>query len=532
MHCYNFGQARDNLRSFTGLMLLVLFRNSRDLSLIPFQICINQSDDTEKSAQVRMMGDIYERASEVIVWLGLEDSHCTFAFTSIQAISDASILTQDELLSATWTSQEGNQAAAEQKYIARGKAGLSALLGSFDFHAIVEAVQFILERPWWHRVWVIQELVLAQRAVLQCGRLVLSWNNFAYFLNFCDLFRFCYPNDSLISALMQINGLTAPLTNASWLRKAGNPITMLNLLQDTNTVYKRKTSDPRDHVYALLGLASDAEELDIRPDYSKHWAEVYATTTMSLIRKHGLTVLVYCHARQVSEIGHELLPSWSKDFGKIFRAPLEHHRNPDSIFRASGSRQGSVYFHTHSLEVDGILGGTVVMISNHSQLSESLGDRNDLRIIREWLHGLQSEFFQWKDDLWRVVITNRIWESDSAMYPRGAEDDDKAGWDAFNSEDESALNRGNETVDNYVKSAWYILDQRCLFACSDGRIGLGSCEMQPGDRIFVLLGADFPFILRHLHGNQYRLIEAAYVHGIMMGEVLDGDPHIERICIV
>jgi Heterokaryon incompatibility protein (HET) len=33
-------------------------------------VCINQSDDVEKSLQLRLMAEIYAKASRVIVWLG------------------------------------------------------------------------------------------------------------------------------------------------------------------------------------------------------------------------------------------------------------------------------------------------------------------------------------------------------------------------------------------------------------------------------------------------------------------------------
>ena len=33
-------------------------------------VCINQRDESEKAVQVRMMGSLYSRAEEVIVWLG------------------------------------------------------------------------------------------------------------------------------------------------------------------------------------------------------------------------------------------------------------------------------------------------------------------------------------------------------------------------------------------------------------------------------------------------------------------------------
>lgn len=174
--------------------------------------------------------------------------------------------------------------------------------------------------------------------------------------------------------------------------------------------------------------------------------------------------------------------------------------------------------------------GTVVTKSTRRQFSTTKGDRNDLKIIRDWLRNLQPEFSERKEDLWRVLIPNRIWEFDGRPI-REAEDQDKTGWDALTFEDETSLNRGNETGDNYVNSAWYISENRYLFTSSDGRVGLGSSHMQPGDKVVVLLGADLPLILRHQKENQYRLIEAAYVHGIMKGEMLERDPHIERICI-
>ena len=41
-----------------------------DLTLWVDAICINQSDSYEKSGQVRMMKDIFQRAEKVITWLG------------------------------------------------------------------------------------------------------------------------------------------------------------------------------------------------------------------------------------------------------------------------------------------------------------------------------------------------------------------------------------------------------------------------------------------------------------------------------
>ena len=40
-----------------------------------------------------------------------------------------------------------------------------------------EAAQ-LLDRPWWQRVWVVQEIVLAKRAVVVCGSLGLYQDSY------------------------------------------------------------------------------------------------------------------------------------------------------------------------------------------------------------------------------------------------------------------------------------------------------------------------------------------------------------------
>ena len=46
-------------------------------------ICINQNDIPERNAQVQIMGDIYEQADEVVIWLGEEADNSSLAFDLI-----------------------------------------------------------------------------------------------------------------------------------------------------------------------------------------------------------------------------------------------------------------------------------------------------------------------------------------------------------------------------------------------------------------------------------------------------------------
>jgi hypothetical protein len=59
---------RDNLWFFL-LQARKVMANT-DLPLWIDALCINQQDENEKSAQVMLMGDIYKRANELMIWLG------------------------------------------------------------------------------------------------------------------------------------------------------------------------------------------------------------------------------------------------------------------------------------------------------------------------------------------------------------------------------------------------------------------------------------------------------------------------------
>lgn len=63
------------------------------------------------------------------------------------------------------------------------------------------------------------------------------------------------------------------------------------------------------------------------------------------------------------------------------------------------------------------------------------------------------------------------------------------------------------------------------FAVTEGGFyGLGPQLMQEGDVVAVMPGLNVPFVLRPT-GDKYKLVGAAYIHGVMRGEVFDeNDP--------
>jgi hypothetical protein len=126
-------------------------------------ICINQSSIPERSAQVRIMRDIYDQASLVLIWLGLQDVFSHEAIDVLEAVANVS--------PSRWESADTFKSGVTfvcRKYY--------DYLGIPIIHARQwQSVYAFLERSWFVRGWIIQEICLARRAMLLCGTRCFSF---------------------------------------------------------------------------------------------------------------------------------------------------------------------------------------------------------------------------------------------------------------------------------------------------------------------------------------------------------------------
>ncbi|KAH9205483.1 heterokaryon incompatibility protein-domain-containing protein, partial [Leptodontidium sp. 2 PMI_412] len=101
---------------------------ANDLLIWVDAVCIHQSHEAEKNWQVKQMRRAYSQASTVIIWLGPSAENSDTAMDALQSMMRCNY--RDML------------------------ADLSALLA----------------RAWWGRIWVLQELAIAKRVTIVCGR--------------------------------------------------------------------------------------------------------------------------------------------------------------------------------------------------------------------------------------------------------------------------------------------------------------------------------------------------------------------------
>lgn len=111
-------------------------------------VCINQASNIEKSHQVPQMSRIYSEADNVRVWLGAEEpGKSEVALKFINRILDF---------------ENFDRLIADVRLVKEWAALLS-----------------LMKRTWFGRRWVVQEVALAKRAFLHCGKDWVSWDDFA-----------------------------------------------------------------------------------------------------------------------------------------------------------------------------------------------------------------------------------------------------------------------------------------------------------------------------------------------------------------
>lgn len=200
-------------------------------------LCINQQDTSEKNQQVQMMRQIYQGAEHVIVWLGQADDQSELAMDALETVADLIETSGEfEVSPAHWD-------------------GLAALLN----------------RSYWNRVWIQQEVISAAPYFhIHCGRRSVPSGYLTYVI---QKIRFVPGWNALCLSAAPGRVLAQTILEAlEFGRPVEKTFTLERWLEITS---ESKATDPRDFVYALLGISCDCQNGEIVPDYNLSVEEVY-----------------------------------------------------------------------------------------------------------------------------------------------------------------------------------------------------------------------------------------------------------------
>ncbi|KAJ7310168.1 heterokaryon incompatibility protein-domain-containing protein [Mycena albidolilacea] len=246
--------------------LLQLRDLKRPLDIWIDAISINQEDKDEKSAQVRIMGNIYERARSVFVWLGKKTPVTSIMLKRSRWILDHTNPKRQDL-EAMVLSEKGLIPRNLSDYL--WLAGL--LVDYFALH-------WIIGRGYFERVWTMQEMVLAKELVAYLGNECIPLKDFT------DAFRGLSTDqddyhakhiwgDNLMRGLPdKLRGVGFVLrTRAQHLQ--GTPCPLETSISEAR---RRHTAKPVDKVFAILSMSDKSNRMpELRADYGKEVEEVY-----------------------------------------------------------------------------------------------------------------------------------------------------------------------------------------------------------------------------------------------------------------
>lgn len=496
-------------------------------------ICINQDDIEERNHQVTMMKEIYSRASNVIVWLGEASKDSSDAVSLIKSITT-------------------NDTLKEAYYKREGLTVTEAEIESFGLPAPWDkewlALDKLLSRPWFSRVWIIQEVIMSSMATFLIGGEQLAWNDILLAVQ-------CVANTNILSIIHGPLSLASVsfLNEIGWYythgAEEGRPGLPLHFLLDATRMSVSTLRE--DKVYGLLGLSSDSHSLGIQPDYSISANDLYIKSTIKLLEAGDIGILN--SNGDLAWKGCQKLPTWVPDWPSYRRETplsLSQYRptdNPPELEISVDSRTLRI----RGLEVD-----TVSRIGNPRTniRQEHLVPLNNTKLAR-----FQQDFFNkvgYSDQI-TIVSSRRVrmWEKiglSLKSYPTG-EDVATAYYRtlAANMVPEDAtptylekcyqlyyrdnavemmragfLRPGEQDIDSamykdlvgYSSQVFSVTHGRNIFVTKKGYMGLCPRSTRLGDKVVVLFGGRTPFILRKARKGRYEFLGECYVHGIMNGE--------------
>jgi len=234
-------------------------------------LCIDQNNDEERGQQVQQMGSIYSKAERVIIWLGEATHDTDYVMHYMKKLEK-----EEEDIKHT----SNDQKISDKQWIDIWSMVVHHLRAD-QRDVLVEGLRLLLGRSWFKRVWIIQETANARISEIVCGSKSISASIFALMPSLLGI-----TPDPHCQPVLDI--MPGCFRNSSWWAKKRDLCTMLARFSES------EATDPRDKIYALLGISSDTCDTDLlKPNYGKHLQDVIFDTTSFLLDFNKLDTPIY-----------------------------------------------------------------------------------------------------------------------------------------------------------------------------------------------------------------------------------------------
>lgn len=370
--------------------------------------------------------------------------------------------------------------------------------------------------PWWTRVWVAQEVAVARNVLVVWGSHTFDWGSCTHAIDVLENYTayLVHNNDDeetrkawepINTVILQARAVAVA---SKWYKDQG--IDLKDLLY---LFWGSGATDPRDKVYALLGLARDSHPDALVPDYSLKTETVYGMVIKDLVTRSGsLDALMWCSGPTAGSVTGT--PTWATDWasqGYFPARPLREMRQricddsrlaaiktPEALFYASGLKDTTPYI-TYSpdcLRIS-LLGICVDVVG---RLSAPV-----LRVTP-----VTSKFLE----NWQRIADER-----GTYYVTGETIKIAFTRTIFIDQVQVDVHINDSIHEILLNWQAWLYFMRIFMTSKKGYMGLVPRETEEGDLICIVKGGWVPLILRK-KDDYFLMIGEAYVHGAMYGGLI------------
>lgn len=460
------------------------------------QLCINQWDTREKKQQVQLMRRIYSQCQKCIFWMGE--------------------------IPRSVTEIEANEAFGLFKYMAEiymagSEEGISVpdcLHSDAWFDGTIKALQaFSIEgNPWWARVWTVQEAVLPLEKVFLWGRLSIPWQTVR---RATLTWTQSYPDrlDERLKEPWKMKIMADMMAMVVWLDTAklqDRPVFLVNQWRF------REATDPRDKIYALMGLCPSGKLPSMEKcNYDMSAVDVFCGLSFDLMRSEQDLFPLIMDPRL--EIGKATpgIPRWVLDASHISEWNTDwFHLFAWDHYNAHGgraldlskipSRQEDV---SHMLEVEGVFVDTIEVVGEPAipTRDQEIDHQTRREQLRTWealaeQHIKRGTYksselypggYTLRQAFGRLILGDLLRNGEQRVEAPADEEDVESVYEFMQS---GKLYWTHQTVQGSM-------DNQRFFVTKTVLMGIGHMDTQPGEEVWVFHGGNFPFTIIPREGS-------------------------------
>lgn len=447
--------------------------------------CINQKDNRERSAQVQVMGKIYTEAFQVVVWLGELGNKGVREEASITGFRYLRSLKERMALAGfSW------DAALDDP---------TNLPTETNLHSVEE----ICGQPWFSRLWVQQEHILARKPVeLLCGPEKMLLQDFLTAVRF--VVRQLELHKVLLSSslyhVMRICGYRSFFRTRGFGRRAPYEKLLVALLKTSGFL---EAAEPRDKIYGLLGLLRLHDPVSgLVPDYEKDIAEVHLDLSVKLMQETGSLAVL-----QGINYPSTRYPSWVSEWNTI----SEPSFSPNDKFAPYTSITiipATKVLRTKAVALGNVVASYQINSSSESEYKDALDD------TAECLQQFPKVRERYAKSGSALELQNLPLSEWSLKLPRGQE--------SFIEKPKVFRSKARQSQLSATSLADYHI-QAAIFVLSSGAVGSligrkGCQDLVHGDGVYLFPGCAQPHLLRRC-GQDFRIVCRCTIDGYGAAEM-------------